>query len=111
MARRVAPRRPNVRDKPRWKGAGSADAPSIVLPERLSESLGQGHPWVYRDHVPRGVDLPSGSWVHVQAGGFSGFALWDRSSPIALRLFSRRAVPDAPWFRARVREAIALRAP
>jgi 23S rRNA (cytosine1962-C5)-methyltransferase len=49
--------------------------------------------------------------VHVRAGDFSGYALWDAVSPIALRVFSREVTPDAAWFRQRVAEAIQLRKP
>ncbi|MDQ4076930.1 MAG: class I SAM-dependent rRNA methyltransferase, partial [Chloroflexota bacterium] len=54
---------------------------------------------------------PSGTWVRVKAGGWSGYALWDATSPIALRVFSQRVVPDERWVAARVRAAWALRAP
>jgi 23S rRNA (cytosine1962-C5)-methyltransferase len=85
--------------------------PSLVLPTSLSDQLALGHPWIYRDHVPQDLDLPSGSWVHVRAGSSEAYALWDRTSPIALRVFSRHGPPDAAWFRKRVSEALALRAP
>ena len=83
--------------------------PSVSLPATLADKLAEGHPWVYRDHVPQNFSAEDGSFVHVRAGSFSGFALWDRSSPIALRIFSRLAVPDAGWLRARVKQASALR--
>lgn len=81
------------------------------MPPSLAEQLALGHPWVYRNHVPEGVDLPSGSWVHVRAGRTEAYALWDRDSPIALRIFSRQRAPDAAFFRARIADALALRAP
>jgi 23S rRNA (cytosine1962-C5)-methyltransferase len=59
--------------------------------------------------VPRGLDLPSGTWVKVRSGGFEAYALWDRTSPIALRVFSRETKPDAVWLRERLRDALALR--
>jgi 23S rRNA (cytosine1962-C5)-methyltransferase len=82
----------------------------LVLPEHLASSLALGHPWVYRTHVPPGVAYASGTWLEVRAGSFRGHALWDASSPIALRMFSRATRPDAAFFRGRVREALALRA-
>lgn len=94
----------------RGRGAPRTGA-FLVLPEKLSESLSLGHPWVYRSHVPKGVAFASGTWVEVRSGSFAGYALWDESSPIALRIFSREAPPDAKWFSQRVREAHALRAP
>jgi 23S rRNA (cytosine1962-C5)-methyltransferase len=85
--------------------------PSVELPSSLAEQLALGHPWIYRNHVPHGLDLPSGSWVQVRSGRTEAYALWDRDSPIALRVFSRQAPPDAAFFRSRLREALELRAP
>ncbi|HWA71771.1 MAG TPA: class I SAM-dependent rRNA methyltransferase [Polyangiaceae bacterium] len=84
---------------------------SLLLPENLGEQLSLGHPWIYRNHLPSDLSLPNGSWVHLRSGKAEGYALWDQSSPIALRLFSRRQVPDSGWFRARIADAVALRAP
>ena len=83
--------------------------PTLVLPRTLEPSLGRGHFWVYRDHVPRSFEAASGSWVRVKAGRFVGYALWDPASPIALRVFSQRAQPDLAWVRERVRAAWELR--
>lgn len=87
-----------------------SESSELRLPEKLGESLAAGHPWVYRNHVPAGFSAPSGTWVRIRAAGFTGYALWDASSPIALRVFAREARPDAAWFRSRVEEALALRA-
>jgi 23S rRNA (cytosine1962-C5)-methyltransferase len=84
--------------------------PSVVLPVSLENVIASGHPWVYRDHVPRNFTAKNGSWVEVRAGRTVRFGLWDESSPIALRLFSSLVCPDADWVKSRVREAIALRA-
>jgi 23S rRNA (cytosine1962-C5)-methyltransferase len=84
--------------------------PILELPTTLKSRLSQGHPWVYRNQVPAPPDLPSGTWVQVRSGGFSAYGLWDAASPVAVRLFSRRAVPDAGWVAARVAEAWATRA-
>jgi 23S rRNA (cytosine1962-C5)-methyltransferase len=83
--------------------------PTLELPAQLKRGLQAGHPWVYRDHVPRGFQAASGTWVKVRAGGYSAFALWDETSKIALRLFSERGVPDADWVKERVAVALALR--
>jgi 23S rRNA (cytosine1962-C5)-methyltransferase len=83
--------------------------PTLELPSPLKRGLQAGHPWVYRDHVPRGFQAASGTWVKVRAGGYSAFALWDETSKIALRLFSERMVPDPAWVRERVAAALALR--
>jgi 23S rRNA (cytosine1962-C5)-methyltransferase len=82
----------------------------IVLPEGLATTLATGHPWVYRDHIPRETGK-TGSWVQVRAGSFRAFGLWDEESPIAIRIFSTEKVPDRAWFSDRVREAWELRAP
>ncbi|MBK9710742.1 MAG: class I SAM-dependent rRNA methyltransferase [Kouleothrix sp.] len=83
----------------------------IQLPGHLKERLAQGHPWVYRNHVPPALRLPSGAWVRARCGGWSGYGLWDAERPIALRIFSERQQPDARWLRERVRAAWDLRAP
>ena len=82
---------------------------TLELPATLARSLGAGHPWIYRDHVPRGFDPPSGSWVRVRAGSVSAVALWDAESPLALRVFSYDEVPDERWMAERVRDALELR--
>jgi 23S rRNA (cytosine1962-C5)-methyltransferase len=84
---------------------------TLELAGTLKSRLSQGHPWVYRNQVPGSPDLPSGAWVRVRCGGFSAFGLWDAQSPIAVRLFSRQAVPDAAWVADRVAEAWEVRAP
>jgi 23S rRNA (cytosine1962-C5)-methyltransferase len=83
----------------------------IQLPAHLKDRLVQGHPWVYRNHMPPGLHLPSGTWVRARCGGWSGYGLWDDLGPIALRIFSERQIPDAAWLRGRVRAAWELRAP
>jgi 23S rRNA (cytosine1962-C5)-methyltransferase len=88
-----------------------AKLPEISLPTQLKERLAQGHPWVYRNHVPPNVRLPSGAWVRLRCGGWSGYGLWDADRPIALRIFSERQLPDARWLHERVQAAWELRAP
>jgi 23S rRNA (cytosine1962-C5)-methyltransferase len=85
--------------------------PDIQLPGHLKERLAQGHPWVYRNHVPPGVRLPSGAWVRARCGGWAGYGLWDAERPIAIRVFSECQLPDAAWVRERVAAAWDLRAP
>jgi 23S rRNA (cytosine1962-C5)-methyltransferase len=88
-----------------------AKMPEISLPTQLKERLAQGHPWVYRNHVPPNIRLPSGAWVRVRCGSWSAYGLWDAERPIAIRIFSERQLPDAHWLRERVRAAWDLRAP
>jgi 23S rRNA (cytosine1962-C5)-methyltransferase len=83
----------------------------IQLPAHLKDRLAQGHPWVYRNHLPPSLRLPSGSWVRARCGGWSGYGLWDDEGPIALRIFSERQIPDPAWLRGRVRAAWELRVP
>jgi 23S rRNA (cytosine1962-C5)-methyltransferase len=82
----------------------------LVLPDSLAVGLASGHPWVYRDHVARAREK-TGAWVSIRAASFRAFGLWDDESPIAVRIFSSVSVPTAQWFRARIEEAWALRAP
>jgi 23S rRNA (cytosine1962-C5)-methyltransferase len=88
-----------------------AKLPTIQLPTTLKERLVQGHPWVYRNHVPASIQLASGRWVHVYCGNWTGYGLWDANGPIALRIFSNQQVPDAQWLRHQVQVAWALRSP
>lgn len=83
----------------------------LVLPPGLADHLAAGHPWVYRDHVPRGFEAPSGSWLRIRSGNWVGVALWDEESQVAMRVFSRGRVVDAALVEERVRNAWELRAP
>ncbi len=84
---------------------------TLDLAASLRPRLGQGHPWIYKNQVPGNPGLSSGTWVQVRCGGFSAYGLWDAQSAIAIRLFSRRAVPDVGWVAKRVAEAWEVRAP
>ena len=81
------------------------NTPEITVDSSLRARLQQGHPWVYRNHVSGGEQLHSGQWVRVRCGGWVAYGLWDARSAIAVRLFSRQAVPDADWISERVWEA------
>jgi 23S rRNA (cytosine1962-C5)-methyltransferase len=85
--------------------------PTVYVPNSLSKHLRRGHPWVYRDRLSRAPELPSGTWVKVQCGSFAGYGLWDAESPIAVRVYSHRQVPDATWVGQQIDRAWALRAP
>jgi 23S rRNA (cytosine1962-C5)-methyltransferase len=87
----------------------SPEPGALELPEALEGRLAAGHPWVYRDHLPRQFRAEPGAFVRVQSGRFCAYALWDAESPIALRIFSRQAPPDAAWVKARIDEAWQLR--
>jgi len=95
---------------PRPAAARAPRNPSaLTLPPALEARLDAGHPWIYRDHVPARFSAEPGTFVAVECGSFSGFAVWDPDSPIALRVLSRREKPDAAWVAARVDEAWRLR--
>lgn len=83
--------------------------PEVSVQPGLKTRLAQGHPWVYRNQVNTQTHLPSGTWVRLRCGTFSAVGLWDASSPIAVRIFSRQAIPDGEWVRERVSEAWAAR--
>jgi 23S rRNA (cytosine1962-C5)-methyltransferase len=91
--------------------AASLGLRELVLPSSLTAHLAAGHPWVYRDHVPQSFRAPSGTWVRVRAGSWTGVALWDEESAIALRVFGRGTTPDDHSIERRVAQAWALRAP
>jgi 23S rRNA (cytosine1962-C5)-methyltransferase len=80
--------------------------PEITIDAGLRARLQQGHPWIYRNHIAGGGErLRSGQWVRARCGPWSGYGLWDTHSPIAVRLFSQEAAPDADWIGERVWEA------
>jgi 23S rRNA (cytosine1962-C5)-methyltransferase len=96
----------------RERGASSrSDLPELELPSELSASLGAGHPWVYRDRLPKSGWPKRAGWVRLRAGGFRAYALFDPVSPIALRVYARDELPDRNWFERRAAEALALREP
>jgi 23S rRNA (cytosine1962-C5)-methyltransferase len=84
----------------------------IFVSPRLKDQIRLGHPWVYRDAVERApAGLPAGTWVRVQSANQQALGLWDDHGPIAVRLFSHTALPDAALIRARVQAAWQRRAP
>jgi len=84
--------------------------PTIQLPLSLRKPLSEGHPWIYRDKLAPGLHYATGAWVQLECGDWSGWGLWDDTSPIAVRVFSQERVPDREWIGARVRDAWELRA-
>jgi 23S rRNA (cytosine1962-C5)-methyltransferase len=81
---------------------------TLNLGKELERPVQAGHPWVYRDALPRHA-LETGEWVRVEAGTAAAYGLYDAEGAIAVRLFSRLALPDRSWFADRVREALDLR--
>jgi len=89
----------------RSAGEVGVSLPVVYLPDGVGKQLRRGHPWVYRDRLPKKLDLSSGTWVQVRFGKSSAYGLWDARSPIAIRLFSQERTPDARWIRDRVQYA------
>lgn len=85
--------------------------PSVHVASDLESSLSKGHPWIYRDHLPAGLNLPPGSWLRVHCKGWTGIGIFDPASPLSVRIYSRGRVPDAAWFEQSVERAARRRRP
>jgi len=81
----------------------------LVVPKFLEAELGAGHPWIYRNHIPAGFRVPTGTWVRVRCGDVTGWGLWDDESQLALRLYSTRGPLDQAQMTDRVQNAWELR--
>jgi len=90
-------------------------APIVRLPAALEAAVAARHPWIYRDHVPRGVPYGDGQLVRVEAGRQTALGLWAADGAIAVRLLSfgaaAAALEAAPaaWAEALVARALQLR--
>lgn len=81
---------------------------TLNLDNQLETALASGHPWIYRNHLPK-HRLQNGEWVRLSAGSAEAYGLYDSNSPVAVRLFG--SLPPTPGFiAARVHEALELRA-
>ena len=79
----------------------------LTLDPGLETALKSGHPWVYRNHLPKHT-LQTGDWVRVRAGSAEAYGLFDAEGQIAVRLFG--SVPlGGKWLENRVRDALTLR--
>ncbi|MPZ48842.1 MAG: methyltransferase [Dehalococcoidia bacterium] len=60
----------------------------ILLRKDLARSIRQGQPWIYRDALQPGDDLPDGALVEVRTRDGRPLArgFWDARSPIAVRV-------------------------
>jgi len=84
---------------------------SVRVTGKARRWLASGHPWVYRDDVAESEAEP-GDVVSVRdpQGAVIGHALFSAHSRIALRFLTRSAEePDAAFFDARVKRAVAAR--
>jgi 23S rRNA (cytosine1962-C5)-methyltransferase len=93
----------------------SASASEVaVVSGKGARRWNQGHPWIYRSDVTRRPEAPAGAvLVRDQTGASLGWALWSPASEISLRLLDRDASAriDRVWWRERIADAIARRAP
>src|SRR3954468_16072072 len=90
---------------------GPTALPNVNVSRELEASLRRGHPWIYRDHLPRALDLASGTWLRIECGDFRAIGIFDADSPLAVRIYSRHEVPDANWFAAAIARAQRRRRP
>lgn len=83
---------------------------SLKLPGHLENSVLSGHPWIYRDQLPKDFEPREPCWVELVLEKLRAFALYDPDSALALRVYSRERRVDEVFVRERVQEAWALRA-
>jgi 23S rRNA (cytosine1962-C5)-methyltransferase len=104
---------PRSQPRPWPTGDSNVDVaiPSVNVSRDLRASLAKGHPWLYRDHLPPGLELPPGSWLRVHCDGWTGVGVFDPASPLSVRIYSRGRVPTAAWFEQAVERAHRRRAP
>jgi 23S rRNA (cytosine1962-C5)-methyltransferase len=102
---------PPQRPHPRVAAPSGGTLPTVKVSGDLEASLANGHPWIYRDHLPAVLDVEPGSWVRIASNGWTGIGICDPTSALAVRLYSRDTVPDAAWFAASVGRAKRRRAP
>jgi 23S rRNA (cytosine1962-C5)-methyltransferase len=85
----------------------------VVRHKAAADRLAQGHPWVWRETVARGLEgLSAGQQVQVDGpdGTPIGRGLADPGSPIAVRLWTHgQEAIDAGLFERRVARAVTLR--
>jgi 23S rRNA (cytosine1962-C5)-methyltransferase len=102
---------PPQRPIPASSVAAEPRLPTLTVSADLEASLANGHPWIYRDHLRGTVDLETGTWVRIVAGHFKGVGLYDATSALAVRIYSRDTVPDAAWLGASIARAKRRRQP
>lgn len=102
---------PRTQPGSRRPGDPNGGVPSVSVAGDLKASLAKGHPWIYRDHLPGGLDLPAGSWLRVLCDGWSAIGIFDPASPLSVRIYSRSSVPNAAWFEQSVERAARRRLP
>src|SRR5262245_28954159 len=84
----------------------------VVLRKNLARTLGEGHPWIFRDALEEAPAIPSGALVDVatREGRRVATGYWDAASPIAVRVLGTEPFADPEGeLRARVGAALARR--
>jgi 23S rRNA (cytosine1962-C5)-methyltransferase len=85
-----------------------------VVSARGARRWAAGHPWIFRsDLVTEPGEPPGAVRVREKGGAVLGWALWSPRSEIVLRQLDPdvKASIDAAWWRARIAQAAARRAP
>ncbi len=89
-----------------------AELPLVQVSHRGAKRLRAGIPWVFRADIERVPEAPAGAVVRVVdvRNNFVAVCLWAQSSPIALRLLSRKdEVVTSDTFRDRLTKALERR--
>lgn len=79
----------------------------MPLAPALEAAVASGHPWIYRDNLPK-HDLPDGAIVKVVSNGSESHGVYATDGAIGVRLFG--PTPDTALVRERVAQAARLRA-
>lgn len=93
---------------PRAGGDGGAAVPTLTLAAKLETAVGSGHPWLYRDHLPKHA-LADGQQVRVTAGKAHAYGVYSANGAIGVRLYGSEP-PHKRLVEARVAQALDLRA-
>lgn len=85
----------------------------LVLEKALDDHIRRGHPWIYRRALAKHAPLPSGTVVELfnTDNGWLGRGLYDATSPLAVRIFTREpeVAIDRTLFASRIQSALRLR--
>jgi 23S rRNA (cytosine1962-C5)-methyltransferase len=102
------------RPAPKRSSATIPKPGDVIVASTALGSIARGHPWIYRSAVVHG-EAALGAAVRLvdqPRGGALGWGIWDPTSPIAVRVWTRdanRAI-DARLFRERLEAALRIRA-
>src|SRR5690606_35856149 len=88
-------------------GQVASSLPTLSLVPQLQGAVASGHPWIYRDHLPK-HSLDDGQVVKVTAGAASSYGIYSQKGAIGVRLYGT-VPPDRNLVKSRVEAALALR--